>query len=204
MVRVATFRLYKSLRDSRVQLPCACCLLQTALRVVSICHLPWSPRMPAVSLATSCRSTAIPRLPHWPAALSSSVSAGMATGLTAGCPSASQQAVTPRIWALTLLQPQKQVWRWAGFTSSNTWVEAWLHQSPLLSATQPTQVSLRPSQLDLQIAMQASQWQISLRAFTLPSAFARSSRACEMQMLSHLRVLFNQPQMLRLIEQWFA
>lgn len=37
-----------------------------------------------------------------------------------------------------------------------------------------------------------------------PQPLPAPSRACEIQMLSHLHVLFNQPQMLRLIEQRFA
>lgn len=201
MVRMVTCGLYKSLRGW--QGPATLCLLPLKDHLEGTSHSPpWaSPLVLPTSAPTSCRSMNILSLLWWP-------SYPWQLGICSdgyGCDrSTSLQAATPWIWALTWLQPQKEVWVWAGFTSSSSWAEAQLLQSPLLPEPQPTQVSLCPSQLELQIARQASQWQISLRAFTLPSAFARSSRACEMQMLSHLRVLFNQPQMLRLIEQWFA
>jgi len=107
MVRVATCGLYKSLRDSRVQLRCACCLLQTTLRTLPTRHFALSLRGPLGSLATGHRSTAIPHLPRQPAAPGSSVSAGMATRVTAGPPSTSLRATNTQIGASTSLQPQE-------------------------------------------------------------------------------------------------
>lgn len=201
MVRTVTCGLYKSLRGW--QGPATLCLLPLKDHLEGTSHSPpWaSPQVLPTSASTRMQEHEHPEA-------SPAASYPWQLGICRdgyGCDrSTSLQAATPWIWALIWLQPQKLVWVWAGFTSSSSWAEAQLLQSPLLPEPQPTQVSLHPSQLELQIARQASQWQISLRAFTLPSAFARSSRACEMQMLSHLRVLFNQPQMLRLIEQWFA
>lgn len=175
----------------RVLLPCACCLLQTTLRALPICHPKCCPpQHPPAAGARPSQGLSGGQLP---------MAAWDLQGWLRVWPQHNPASCSP-----TDLQSQNQVWVWAGFTSSSSWAEAQLLPSPFLPEPQPTQVSLCPSQLELQIARQAWQWQISLRAFTLPSAFARSSRACEMQMLSHLRVLFNQPQMLRLIEQWFA
>lgn len=95
MVRVATFGLRKSLRNGRVQLSSACRLLLTTLIVLPIHQPCWVPLKGHPALATSHRSTATPRLPQWPAAPSSSLSTGMATGMTAASPSRSQRAVTP-------------------------------------------------------------------------------------------------------------
>lgn len=188
----------KAWGTGRVQLPCACCLLQTTLRALPICHPEVPPKYSPPQHP--------PAVGAWPSQGSSTPgslgSAGMAPCVTPAHP-CKLQPHGSLMWALMWLQSRNQVWVWAGFTSSSSWAAAQLLQSPL-PEPQPTQVPLLPLQLELQIARQAWQWQSSLCAFTLPSAFARSSRACEMQMLSHLRVLFNQPQMLRLIEQWFA
>lgn len=202
MVRAATFALDKSLRDGRVQLSRACCLLQATLRMLPIRHLACSPQVPPSSPATGCRSMAIPRLPWWPAAPSSLVSAGMATDVTAESPNTSQRAVTSRILSFSITAATE-----TGLNLS--WIHifkqlGWSPASPISTSTSGSAhagtsapVAIRSPNCHTGIAVTS----IALGAFTLSSAFARSSRACEMQMLSHLRVLFNQPQMLRLIEQ---